>query len=318
MFDLTNYSDFYETEVVELGAELESTAGMEFPFQTKKVKGEERRVYSNNEELRSWLNCGLQEGSLRFPDDRRGHGEVIACAEAHAVCDVLMGALRGVLTEGDNTRAMEPAKAWSLLRTLTKVDRESVRRHGDAKHTATEGHVLSDAAVDFQVKSLRAAGAALWELKTRGWQLREEAAESHTDGKELVVWSKPTEDGEVFPLRVIDWAEVRAEDAKKRAEWEAAMPPATPEHVKLLPVKVPRMTVSQVKRATSAKAKEQREKQARLKASRKVGKGSYSVPAWLDKYDREMHLVRGFLRGSVGMAARGRPKLATKFSGVSI
>ncbi|HBT3847370.1 TPA: hypothetical protein MBH54_005666 [Klebsiella pneumoniae] len=298
MFDSEEYFTFDGVELAELERELASANDEEvfpfpFPFQTKKAKGEEYRVYSNNEEVRDWLNSGLAEGALRFPVDRRrrGCGEIVEGYEAHQICDVLVGALRSVLTTGDNTRAMEPAKAWSLLRTLTTIERDSVRRHGEVRHKGIHGHALSDSAVDFQVKSLRAAGAALWELKAKGLRLDEKAAEDHTGGVEMTVWSSPNEDGEVFPVRVVSWAEVMAEDAKKRTAWEDAMPAATPEKAKPCAAKIPRLTDAQVKRVTSIKAKIEKKARASHKANRKAAERSYSIPMWLDGYHREMRAM---------------------------
>lgn len=293
MFDYNDYFTIDEVTEVELAADTKSSNEEVFPFpypfKTKTAKGESQRVYQNNEELREWLNTGLAEGALRFPADHRGCGEIIEGAETHLVCDVLVGALRSVLTTGNNTRAMEPAKAWSLLRTLTTIERDSVRRHGEARHKGIHGHALSDSAVDFQVKSLRAAGAALWELKTRGLRFKEDAEEVSAEGKEMTVWSSPNEDGEVFPLRVVKWSEVMTEDAKLKATWEDSMPVATPEKVNHFgAVKVPRLTDSQAKRVTTIKVKESRKEQARHKANRKAAERSYSIPAWLDGYHREM------------------------------
>ena len=294
MFDSEEYFTFDGVELAELERELASANDEEvfpfpFPFQTKKAKGEEYRVYSNNEEVRDWLNSGLAEGALRFPVDRRrrGCGEIVEGYEAHQICDVLVGALRSVLTTGDNTRAMEPAKAWSLLRTLTTIERDSVRRHGEVRHKGIHGHALSDSAVDFQVKSLRAAGAALWELKTRGLRFKEDAEEISTVSMEMTVWSRPDEDGEVFPLRVVKWSEVMTEDAKLKAAWEDSMPVATPEKVShFSAVKMPRLTDSQAKRVTSIKMKADKAVRASHKANRKAAEGSYSIPVWLDEYHR--------------------------------
>lgn len=294
MFDSEEYFTVDGVELAELDRELASANDEEvfpFPFQTKKAKGEEYRVYSNNEEVRDWLNSGLTEGALRFPEDRRGRGEIVEGNEAHQICDVLVGALRSVLTTGDNTRAMEPAKAWSLLRTLTTIERDSVRRHGEVRHKGIHGHALSDSAVDFQVKSLRAAGAALWELKVKGLRLDDKTAENHTGGVEMTVWSSPNEDGEVFPVRVVRWAEVMTEDAKKLKDWEEAMPAATPEKGKPCAVKIPRLTDAQVKRVTSIKAKIEKKEQVIHKANRKAAERSYSIPAWLDGYHREMRAM---------------------------
>lgn len=262
-----------------------------FPFHTKKAKGEEYRVYSNNEEVRYWLNSGLTEGALRFPVDRRGCGETVEGHEVHQIGDVLVGALRSVLTTGDNTRAMEPSKAWSLLRTLTTIDRDSVRRTGEVRHKSIHGRALSDSAVDFQVKSLRAAGAALWELKAKGLRLDEKAVESHTGGVEVTVWSRPNEDGEVFPVRVVSWEEVMNEDAKKRTAWEDAMPAATETPEKAKPCVVRRLTDAQVKRVTSIKEKIEKVARAGHRANRKASERSYSIPVWLDGYHREMRAM---------------------------
>lgn len=307
MFDSEEYFTFDGVELAELERELASANDEEvfpfpFPFQTKKAKGEEYRVYSNNEEVRDWLNSGLAEGALRFPVDRRrrGCGEVVEGYEAHQICDVLVGALRSVLTTGDNTRAMEPAKAWSLLRTLTTIERDSVRRHGEVRHKGIHGHALSDSAVDFQVKSLRAAGAALWELKAKGLRLDEKAAEGHTGGVEMTVWSSPNEDGEVFPVRVVNWSEVMTEDAKKVKAWEDAMPAATPgermpplteEQAKRLAIAKSKMTAAQIKRATRLKMEMERSSRVRHKANRKAAERSYSIPMWLDGYHREMRAM---------------------------
>lgn len=302
MFDSEEYFTFDGVELAELNNELASVSDEEevfpFPFQIKKAKGEEYRAYSNNEELRYWLNSGFAEGALRFPVDDWGCGEIVEGKEAHQICDVFIGALRSVLTTGDNTRSMEPAKAWSLLRTLTTIDRDSVRWHGEARHKAIRGRALSDSAVDFQVKSLRAAGAALWELKVKGLRLDEEAAKgSSTEGKEITVWSKPNEDGEVFPVRVVNWSEVMTEDAKKVKAWEDAMPAATPgermpplteEQAKRLAIAKSKMTAAQIKRATRLKMEMERSSRVRHKANRKAAERSCSIPAWLDRYHREM------------------------------
>ncbi|WP_408388186.1 hypothetical protein, partial [Klebsiella pneumoniae] len=63
MFDSEEYFTFDGVELAELERELASANDEEvfpfpFPFQTKKAKGEEYRVYSNNEEVRDWLNSG--------------------------------------------------------------------------------------------------------------------------------------------------------------------------------------------------------------------------------------------------------------------
>jgi len=293
MFDSDDYFTIDEVTEVELAADTKSSNEEVFPFpypfKTKTTKAGSQHVYQNNEELRDWLNTSLAEGALRFPADHRGPGEVISGKVAYLVCDVLTGALRSVLTTGNNTRAMEPAKAWSLLRTLTTIERDSVRRHGEARHKGIHGHALSDSAVDFQVKSLRAAGAALWELKTRGLDLKGSTDESGTEGKELTVWSSPNEDGEVFPLRMVKWSEVMTEDAKLKAAWEDSMPVATPEKVSHFgAVKVPRLTDSQAKRVTGIKMKADKPARARHKANRKAAESSYSIPAWLDGYHRDM------------------------------
>ena len=301
MFDSEEYFTFDGVELAELERELsgeevyndEEVFPFPYPFQTKKTKGEEYRVYSNNEELRYWLNSGVAEGALRFPVDRRGCGETVEGYEAHQICEVLVGALRSVLTTGDNTRAMAPAKAWSLLRTLTTIDRDSVRRHGEVIHKVIHGRALSDSAVDFQVKSLRAAGAALWELKAKGLRLAEKAAEGHTGGVEMTIWSRPNEDGEVFPVRVVNWSEVMTEDAKKVKAWEDAMPAPTPaklteEQAKRLAVVKTKMTATQIKLATRLKVERERSSRVRRKANRKAAERSYSIPVWLGRYHREM------------------------------
>lgn len=302
MIDSEKYFTFDGVELEELEHELddeEDVLSFPFPFQAKMTKGEKYRVYTNNEEVRYWLNNGLAEGALRFPGDHRSRGELVEGYEAHQICDVLVGALRSVLTMSDNTCVMETAKAWALLRTLTTIDRDAVRRHLEDRHKVTHGQALSDSAVDFQVRSLRAAGAALWELKSRGLRLDEKAVESPTGGVEMTLWSRPNEDGEVFPIRVVNWSEVMTEDAKRVKAWEDSMPAATPEKAKSCVVKTPRLTDAQVKRVTNLKVETEKKEQASHRANRKASERSYKVPVWLDRYHQEMLSMRrtGGLKG---------------------
>lgn len=295
---LFEYDDFgfTDNELAEIPEEtaFQNEELFPFPFITKKTKGETQRVYTNNEELRSWLNEGLSEGALRFPVDRWGCGEVADSPEAARVCMALVGALRSVLTMGDNTRPMSPAKAWSLLRTLTKIDRDSVRRHSDAKHIAISGRMLSDAAVDWQVKSLRAAGGALIELKWNGFVFPEEATESHTDAKKLHVWGDVDKEiGEIELLRVVDFGEVVKADAEMLTQWANSMPPAGEKETSFRPrLKLPRLTDTQAKTVSRIKAKTESKQRVARKAHQKAAEESYEIPLWLSDYDHDMRLER--------------------------
>lgn len=181
-FDVETYTEQQRVAIQTAANNPEQVAQ---PFVTKRIKGQDVTVYSNNEALRAWLQANFTEGALWFnatqarqPTEREAYADTL---RARLVDDTIRGAIRSAMGrddgvwssddnyhKGSNTEALSVDTVWKMLRTLSSVEPEYVRAVTERRHIAVHGRAMSDRYVRVIVKVLRATGCALTGLMMSG------------------------------------------------------------------------------------------------------------------------------------------------------
>lgn len=181
-FDVETYTEQQRVAIQTAANNPEQVAQ---PFVTKRIKGQDVTVYSNNEALRAWLQANFTEGALWFnatqarqPTEREAYADTL---RARLVDDTIRGAIRSAMGrddgvwssddnyhKGSNTEALSVDTVWKMLRTLSSVEPEYVRAVTERRHIVVHGRAMSDRYVRVIVKVLRATGCALTGLMMSG------------------------------------------------------------------------------------------------------------------------------------------------------
>lgn len=201
-YDVETYT---EQQRVAIQTAANDPALVAQPFVTKRIKGQDVTVYSNNEALRAWLQVNFTEGALWFnseqarqPTEREAYADTL---RARLVDDTIRGAVRSSMGrddgvwlgdddyhKGGNTKALSVDTVWQLLRTLSSVEPEYIRAVTERRHIVVHGRSMSDRYLREIVKVLRAAGCALTGLMMSGKADARATESASENAPEVAYW----------------------------------------------------------------------------------------------------------------------------------